>query len=81
MTDLPQAAVSAARDAIAHIRDRGATSIDLARAALEAAAPHMGRPVYVLAVGHDLTGRDAENIQRAVVTALRTTEGGHTDGT
>ncbi len=30
-----------------------------------------GRPVYVLAVGHDLDATDAENIQRAVMAALR----------
>src|SRR5581483_1849565 len=41
----------------------------IALAVLTAAEPHRvaGRPVYVLAVGHDLDGTDAENIQHAVM--------------
>jgi hypothetical protein len=33
------------------------------------------RPVYVLAVGHDLDAADAERIQQAVMLALGQTEG------
>ena len=75
---VPDAAVTAAGNAMRDhwLRQQPAIArlidpMDWAAIALEAAAPHMGRPVFVIAVGHDLTAQDAENIQLAVAETLR----------
>jgi hypothetical protein len=67
VTDIPQAAI----DAVLAERGDLPMSEDDARRLLEAAAPHLQRPVYVLAIGHELADQDAVNIQRAVADVLR----------